>query len=79
MEEGVSPMSDALADPVSTDAVARFRHATTDNDIPARPHDVIPTYRADTLESILRISARLFENAPTGRQGGWWWLGIELI
>ncbi|MFI1236583.1 nuclear transport factor 2 family protein [Nocardia salmonicida] len=29
------PMSDALADPVSIDSVARFRHATTTNDITA--------------------------------------------
>ena len=28
----------------------------------------IDTTPADTLESILRISSRLFENAPTGRK-----------
>ena len=54
MEEGVSPMSDALADPVSTDAVARFRHATTDNDIPALLHTL-----TDDAELVSPLSGRL--------------------
>ncbi|MEU4809290.1 nuclear transport factor 2 family protein [Nocardia fluminea] len=47
-------MSDALADSASTDSVARFRHATTDNDIPA----LLDTL-TDDAELISPVSGRL--------------------
>ncbi|MFE9783806.1 nuclear transport factor 2 family protein [Nocardia salmonicida] len=47
-------MSDALADPVSIDAVARFRHATTTNDIAA----LLDTLTEDA-ELVSPVSGRL--------------------
>lgn len=48
------PMSDALADPVSIDSVARFRHATTTNDITA----LLDTLTEDA-ELVSPVSGRL--------------------
>ncbi|WP_410872176.1 nuclear transport factor 2 family protein [Nocardia sp. A7] len=47
-------MSDTLADPVSTDTVARFRRATTDHDIPA----LLDTLTEDA-ELVSPLSGRL--------------------